>query len=328
MASARASERSATIPIAAKSRARRDASLTNERPCSRTPRNVRISVRPAELAAQLGDVHVDRARAARVGHAPDPVEQLVPRDDDPGILEQVREQVELAAGELDGLARDGDLARLPVEHDVAELQGRGGGRRRIDAAQHGLDPRRELARRERLGDVVVGADLEPGDAVALLVARRQHQDRDVRAGANGAAHVEPVLAGQADVEDDHARLHALEASERILARPHPGDAVAALLEVGVDESADGFLVLDEQQLRPSRDGFRHLAVIRTSIAGASPSRITVATSPRRSSENGTGRPPRVIEAFGETAIVTSVPSRSRSVSDPGALARITPRSIR
>ena len=65
---------------------------------------------------------VDGARAAGVGHAPDPVEQLVARDDDAGVLEQVGEQVELLAGQLDGLAGDSDLARVRVEDDVAELE--------------------------------------------------------------------------------------------------------------------------------------------------------------------------------------------------------------
>ena len=90
--------------------------------------------------------------------------------------------------------------------------------------------------------------------------------------------------------------------EGILARAHPGDAVAALLEVGADERADRLIVLDEQELWP-RGARRHLPVARTSIAGASPSRITVATIPRRSAENGTGTPRSLIAAFGAIAIV-------------------------
>ena len=76
----------------------------------------------AELAAQLRDVDVDGARAARVAHPPDAVEQLVARDDDAGVLEQVGEEIELLAGQLDELAGDPDLARLRVDRDVAELE--------------------------------------------------------------------------------------------------------------------------------------------------------------------------------------------------------------
>ena len=71
-------------------------------------------------------------------------------------------------------------------------------RRGLAAAQHGLDPRRQLARRERLHDVVVGADLEPGDAVGLLVARGQHQDRHASSvpGSRGKRRSRPVRAGR------------------------------------------------------------------------------------------------------------------------------------
>ena len=55
------------------------------------------------------------------------------------------------------------------------------------------------------GHVVVGAELEPGDAVGLLVAGGQHHDRHVRVRADPAADLEAVDAGQADVE--HDQLH-------------------------------------------------------------------------------------------------------------------------
>ena len=69
---------------------------------------------------------------------------------------------------------EGDFA-LPGAHAVArivELQPLRfhdvGGARRGGTPQHGLDARQQLARRERLGDVVVGAALEAADLVLLL----------------------------------------------------------------------------------------------------------------------------------------------------------------
>src|SRR3712207_8759972 len=44
-------------------------------------------------------------------------------------------------------------------------------------AQHGLDPRAELAHRERLGDVVVRPELEAEHLVELLGLGREHDDR-------------------------------------------------------------------------------------------------------------------------------------------------------
>src|SRR5688572_92505 len=49
----------------------------------------------AELPSQLPDVHVHRARVAREGVAPDALEQLVPRQDETAVVEQLPEQVEL-----------------------------------------------------------------------------------------------------------------------------------------------------------------------------------------------------------------------------------------
>ena len=48
---------------------------------------------------------------------------------------------------------------------------------RLRAAQHGLDAREELGERERLGDVVVGAQAQRRHLVELVLSRRQHDHR-------------------------------------------------------------------------------------------------------------------------------------------------------
>ena len=72
----------------------------------------------------------------------------------------------------------------------------------LDAAQQRLDPRDELAHRERLGHVVVGADAEADEHVGLVVAGGEHEDRDRALGLDAAADLEAVDAGQHDVEHD------------------------------------------------------------------------------------------------------------------------------
>ena len=88
------------------------------------------------------------------------------------MAQEVGEEVELLGGEREGLAVAADLVGDRVELEVAGPQdGRGRRRRRhraVGPAEHGLHPRRQLAGRERLGDVVVGAELQPGDAVVLV----------------------------------------------------------------------------------------------------------------------------------------------------------------
>ena len=71
----------------------------------------------------------------------------------------------------------------------------------------GPDAGGQLAHAERLGDVVVGAELEAQDAVELVAARRQHDDGDLRAGLHLAEDVAAVDVGQAEVEQhDVGRL--------------------------------------------------------------------------------------------------------------------------
>ncbi len=65
----------------------------------------------------------------------------------------------------------------------------------VAAAQHGAHPRHDLARAERLGDVVVGPQLKADDPVGLLTPRRQHDDRDLRIAPNGAGDVKAVEFG-------------------------------------------------------------------------------------------------------------------------------------
>ena len=71
-------------------------------------------------------------------------------------------------------------------------------RRGPGAAQHRLHPQHQLAGAERLGDVVVGADLQAQDPVVLVAARGQHDHRAAsaaaRAGAGGTPPGRPCRA--------------------------------------------------------------------------------------------------------------------------------------
>src|SRR5690348_7199117 len=76
----------------------------------------------SELAPELRDVHVDGARAARIGHPPDEIEQTLAREDDAGVLEEAGEEVELLARELDLLSRNGHLVRVATQDDLPRCE--------------------------------------------------------------------------------------------------------------------------------------------------------------------------------------------------------------
>ena len=64
-------------------------------------------------------MHVDRARVAREGVAPDALEQLVARQHEAAVVEQLPEEVELLRRELDLVVADEHLAAAGVDDEVA-----------------------------------------------------------------------------------------------------------------------------------------------------------------------------------------------------------------
>ena len=94
-------------------------------------------------------------------------------------------------------------------------------RARLHAPQHALDAREQFARVEGLRDVVVGADLEPDDAVDDAAGAGHHDDADVVALAQEAREAQPVLARQLQVEQHDVGRGALDLARASRRRPRP-----------------------------------------------------------------------------------------------------------
>ena len=119
---------------------------------------------------------------------------------------------------------------------------------RARAAQDDVDARHQLARAERLGHIVVAAHLEPEDAVDLLVARRQEQDRHIGCAPDQPADLQPVHLRHADIEHDEARDLLLESAQRGGA---VGDGLrghAGLLQRKRDDLADMRVVVGDKDV--------------------------------------------------------------------------------
>ena len=115
------------------------------------------------------------------------------------------------------------------------------------APQRGLHARAELAHRERLGDVVVGPELEAEHLVDLLRLGREHDDRHGRAlRAQPLADLEPVDPRQHQVEHDEVELLLGEARERLAAVGRLHDLVAVALQREREQRLDRLLVVDQQ----------------------------------------------------------------------------------
>ena len=160
------------------------------------------------------------------------------------------EDLELGRGQADPPRAALDTPPLEVDDEVAmaeDATAGGVGEVAVRAAKQRLDPAEQLAQAVRLGQVVVGAELEADDLVDLVVARRQDEDRHLGAGrADAPEDLEAVDAGQAHVEDDEVGRLARRDLEPLLAGPGDADVVALLLEGVLDAARDGVLVFDDQ----------------------------------------------------------------------------------
>ena len=193
------------------------------------------------------------------------------------------EDLELGRRQADPAVAALDAAPLEVDEQVAvadDAPTGGIGQVAVRAPQERLDPAHQLAQPERLGQVVVGSQLEPDDLVDLVVASGQDEDRHLRAGrAQAAEDLEAVHAGKPDIEHHEVRRLAGRDVEALLAGPGDRDLVALLLEGVLDPAGDGVFVLDDQ------DGGCHAAMLHR-CGGLSPSACPAAVECQTGAPSG------------------------------------------
>ena len=119
------------------------------------------------------------------------------------------------------------------------------GPRRPAPAQQGPDAGGQLLGLERLGDVVVGAGLEPRHHVEAVGPGGDHDDGDVAVLAQRTAHLEPVLPGASGRAAPVGRA-SVERAEALLAVGGLAHVVALVLQHLPGRLSDRVVVLYEQ----------------------------------------------------------------------------------
>ncbi len=141
-----------------------------------------------------------------------------------------------------------DLVAVLVKLNVREGEHRRP-RRGAGAAQHGPDPGRQLLQPERLGQVVIAAQGEPGHLVGLGVPGGQEDHRNSQAVlAQPADHVEAVGVGQHHVKDHQVERVIPGQPQRAGAGVRGGHRKAKEPQRGGDLVAQERLIIDHQQL--------------------------------------------------------------------------------
>jgi hypothetical protein len=131
------------------------------------------------------------------------------------------------------------------------------------ATQAGPHPRQQLAEGERLAAVVVGPGLQAGGDVGLGGVGGEQQDGEVTVGADPAAEVQPIQAGQAGVQEQQRRLRCVQERVGLGAGAAQAHAVAgrrqgppeqhASRRVGVHHQDGGIFVRRRGGSRPPVD---------------------------------------------------------------------------
>src|SRR6202035_3972847 len=131
-----------------------------------------------------------------------------------------RQQVELGVGEHYLARVVEDAAFVEVDDEIFELEPP-----LVDSllvlarlAQVGRDAGEQLAGPERLRDVVVRADLQPGHDIDLFGLATEDDDRHPQSRLTDiTAYVEPGNVGQHDVKQNQVGLAQLDPAERLAA---------------------------------------------------------------------------------------------------------------
>src|SRR5579871_6017161 len=138
-----------------------------------------------QFAAEPTHEHFDCIRVAVEVLIVKMLDEFGSRDDLALVMGQIREQTVLERGELYGISSEGHTARFRVDAQRSDFDV--GGCDPGRPAEQSANAREKFFGIEGLGEVVVGACIEPCDLVAPAIACRQYQDRHF------AARLPPLL---------------------------------------------------------------------------------------------------------------------------------------
>jgi hypothetical protein len=115
------------------------------------------------------------------------------------------------------------------------------------APQYGFHARQELSQAERLGDVILGAELEPHHLVHLGATGAEHDDRHGGLlGAQVPHHLETVHPGQHHVQNHEVYAASGGALQPLVAVDRHLHLVAFGFEIHTQTEGNALIVLDDQ----------------------------------------------------------------------------------
>ena len=125
-----------------------------------------------QFAAKAGNVGIQRVRLDFVVDAVDGLLQRRPGDGAPHPPQQRLKHEQFAAWKIERLSVDTGFPVADVERKPPQPYGFG--RQVRPTAKHGAQPRQQLFDGKRLAEIIVGADVQPRNAIDQFASRREH----------------------------------------------------------------------------------------------------------------------------------------------------------
>ena len=151
------------------------------------------------------DVHLDGVVAHFLAPFAQALDQLLLAHQTPRTLQQHFQQAQFPCGKLHQPAIDGGHPPGLVVHQGAVLDGAAGAAHATTRER--AHPRFQLLQAEGLGHVIVGAQVQPLDALFHRIRCRQDQHRQVVvAAAQAAQHFQTMHAGQPQIQNQQIKV--------------------------------------------------------------------------------------------------------------------------
>ena len=165
----------------------------------------------------------------------------------PGMGHQQPQQVILARRQLHILFAHRDQAAHQIDRQIAAAEDRLLAVRLQAVAQRGANAGRQFLHAERLGDIIIGAQIERRHLAGLVVAAGKNDDGHGRAAiAQGAHDRQPIHSRQPQIEHDQVHRIAFKEIQRRLAAIGLLDAIGLRRQGGAQETPDRRFVVHDQ----------------------------------------------------------------------------------
>ena len=169
------------------------------------------------------------------------------RQDAVGVVGEQRQQLELFRRQADVVVAAHDAPAIVVDGEIRHLHASYFRRIGFEHAPEGdADPRQQLFGAERLGHVIVCANVKRVDLVRLAATRRQHHDRSFRLLSNPPADLGSFEVRQPEVEDDQVRPVFVDRFHRLGAGANHVDLVTARPQQRRHRPLNRDVVVDEE----------------------------------------------------------------------------------